>query len=125
VTGPVKRATKVAGRLREAMVAALRELSDPRTQGVLVTRVEVTDDLQSAKIYVRRELGVTEETEQRAMLKGLGTASNRLRREIARSLDLRYAPTLRFFYDEAPDVMSRMEEVLQEIKAKGTPSSGS
>jgi ribosome-binding factor A len=65
VTGPVKRATKVAGRLREAMVAALRELSDPRTQGVLVTRVEVTDDLQSAKIYVRRELGVTEETEPR------------------------------------------------------------
>ena len=55
--GPVKRATRVAGRLREELAAALRALSDPRVQGVLVSRIEITDDLQTARVYVRRELG--------------------------------------------------------------------
>jgi ribosome-binding factor A len=115
----VKRATKVAGRLREELVAALRGLSDPRTAGVLVTRVEVSDDLQNAKVYVRRELGAATDEERRPILKGLEAASGRLRREVAHALALRYAPTFRFYYDEAPDALDRVEEILREIKREG------
>jgi ribosome-binding factor A len=116
VSGPVKRATRVAGRLRAELSAALRGLSDPRVQGVLVTRAELTDDLQSAKVFVRRELGAPSVEERRALVKGLEAASNRLRREIARALALRYAPTIRFYYDDAPDAVTRVEEILREIK---------
>jgi ribosome-binding factor A len=111
----VKRATRVAGRVQEELSAAVRGLSDPRVAGVLVSRAEVTDDLQSAKVYVRRDLGGGP-AEQKALLKGLEAASGRLRRELAQALKLRYAPTLRFYYDEAPDAVQRIEELLREVK---------
>ena len=74
----VKRATRVAGRLQEELSAALRELRDPRLEGVLVSRVELTDDLQLARVYVRRALGGDADA-IKAALKGLSAAAGRLR----------------------------------------------
>lgn len=114
----VKRATRVAGRLQEELSAALRALEDPRVRGVLVSRVELTDDLQLAKVYVRREQG-GEPAAVKATLKGLEAASGRLRHTTAHAMGLRYAPTFRFYYDEAPDAQHRIEELLREVKAQG------
>jgi ribosome-binding factor A len=111
----VKRASRVAGRLQEELSAALRGMRDPRLEGVLVSRVELTDDLQLAKVYVRRELG-PDAVAVKAALKALESASGRLRRTVGEALDLRYAPNLRFYYDEAPDAVSRIEELLREVK---------
>ncbi|AUX45611.1 ribosome-binding factor A [Sorangium cellulosum] len=116
MSGMVKRATRVAERLREDLSSLLRELSDPRLTGVLVSRVEITDDLQSARIYVRNELGVEDAASRRALLKGLEAASGRLRRDVARTMGLRVVPTLRFFYDEGIDAQRRVEDLLREIK---------
>ena len=114
----VKRATRVAGRLQEELSAALRGLEDPRVHGVLVSRVELTDDLQLAKVYVRREQG-GEPPAVKAALKGLEAASGRLRHVTALAMGLRYAPTFRFYYDEAPDAQLRVEELLREVKREG------
>jgi ribosome-binding factor A len=111
----VKRATRVAGRIQEELAAAVRGLNDPRVVGVIVARAEVTDDLQLAKVYVRHELGAGADG-QKAMLRGLEAASGRLRRDVAQALKLRYAPTLRFYYDEGQDAMQRIEELLREVK---------
>lgn len=116
MSGGVKRAARVAERMREELAAALRVMRDPRIEGALVSRAELTDDLQTAKIYVRRELGANDENARRELLRGLGAASGRLRRDVSHALGLRYAPTLRFFYDDAPDAVTRVEEILQEIK---------
>ena len=118
MSGGVKRATRVAGRLQEELSAALRTLRDPRLEGVLVSRVELTDDLQLARIYVRRELG-EDEAAVKGALKALGAAAGRLRHSAAQALGLRYAPNLRFFYDEAPDAVARIEELLREVKNEG------
>jgi len=112
----VKRAARVAERLREELAVAARGLSDPRVAGVIISRAELTDDLRLAKVFVRHERGV-EADGKRALLKGLEAASGRLRRAAAQSLDLRYAPALRFYYDEAPDAAQRIEELLREIKS--------
>ncbi len=112
----VKRATRVAGRLQEELSAALRELSDPRLAGVLISRVELTDDLQSAKVYVRREQGGVDQAAVKAALKGLGAAAGRLRRTAGQALGLRYTPDLRFFYDASLDAVTRIEELLREVK---------
>ncbi len=111
----VKRATRVAGRLREELATALRTLRDPRLEGVLVTRIELTDDLQLARVYVRRELG-GDAGAVKAALKALGAASGRLRHAAAEAMGLRVTPALRFFYDEAPDAVERIEELLREVK---------
>jgi ribosome-binding factor A len=112
----VKRAVRVAERLREELAARVRDLGDPRVSGVIVSRVELTDDLQSAKVYVRRESGPPDERERKALLTGLESAGGKLRRDATRALALRRAPTLRFFWDEGPDAQSRVEELLREIE---------
>jgi ribosome-binding factor A len=115
----VKRATRVAGRMQEELSAALRGLGDPRLEGVLISRVEVTDDLQSARVYVRREQGGDDEKAVKASLKALGAAAGRLRRTAGQALGLRYMPELRFFYDASLDAMTRIEELLREVKREG------
>jgi ribosome-binding factor A len=111
----VKRATRVAERLREELSNVVRELGDPRILGVMISRVELTDDLQSARVYVRHATS-SGGPEVKALLRGLEAASGKLRKETARAMKLRYAPTLRFYYDEAPDKMDRIEELLREVK---------
>src|SRR5579871_5997544 len=105
----VKRSVRVAGRLQEELSAALRDLRDPRLEGVLVSRVEVTDDLQSARVYVRREQG-GDEAAVKGSLKALGASAGRLRRTAGQALGLRYVPELRFFYDTSLDAVTRIEE---------------
>jgi ribosome-binding factor A len=115
----VKRATRVAGRMQEELSKALRELGDPRLVGVLVSRVELTDDLQTARVYVRREQGGEEKAIQ-ATLKGLGAAAGRLRKQTGQALGLRTTPELRFFYDTTLDAVNRIEELLREVKEGGS-----
>ncbi len=117
--GGAKRSVRVAGRLREELALAIRDLRDPRLSGVLVSRVEMSDDLQWAMVHVRNELGAQSEEQRRAMLKGLEAAAGRLRQQVARTLKLRHAPALRFDYDEAPDEILRIEQLLREIKEEG------
>lgn len=127
MSAEAKRSSKVASRIQEEIATALRRLDDPRVAGVVVSRVELTDDLQSAKIYVRqRGTGGDADTQdqggaRKALLRGLEAASGRLRRDVTRAVALRFAPSLRFFYDEGPDAMNRVEELLREIKRDGDP----
>jgi ribosome-binding factor A len=116
MSGAVKRSSRVSERMREELSALLRGLDDPRVLGVLVTRVEMPDDLQSAKVFVRRGLGPGNERDRRDLVKGLTAASGKLRREAGQALGLRYSPALKFFYDDAQEAVSRVEELLQEIK---------
>ena len=110
-----RRAVRVAARLREELSSALRGLSDPRARGALVTRVEMSDDLQNASVFVRLEREATP-AERAALLRGLESASGRLRREVSQVLSLRFSPKLRFAFDEGVDAQSRVEEILLEIQ---------
>ncbi|MEO7328440.1 MAG: 30S ribosome-binding factor RbfA [Minicystis sp.] len=116
--GGVKRAVRVAGRLQQELARCMRDLHDPRVLGALISRVEVTDDLQLAKVYIRHELGGVD---VKALIKGLESATGKLRKDLAAALDLRYAPNLRFYYDEGQDAALRIEQLIQEVKreAKG------
>jgi ribosome-binding factor A len=102
--------------MREELALAIGGLSDPRIVGTLVTRVEVTDDLQTAKVYVRHQRGAVDAGGQRAMLRALENASGKLRHDVSQALALRYSPKLKFFYDEGQDAASRVEELLREIE---------
>lgn len=114
----VKRAAKVGGRMREELARITATLADPRLSTAIVTRVELTDDLQLAKVYVRSELGAEEASAQKSLLKAFESAAGRLRREVSRALSMRYSPNLRFYYDEAPDQVLTIERLLQEIKSE-------
>jgi ribosome-binding factor A len=113
----VKRAVRVAERVKEALASEIATLRDPRLVGAIVSRVEMTDDLQLAKVYVRA-LSALDEKGRKAMLKGFDAASSRLRRDVTRAVSLRYAPILRFYFDDGLDAEVRVAELLAEIDAE-------
>ena len=115
----VKRAVRVSARLaRELALLLAREVKDPRAELVTITRVVMTADLRSAQVFFRllKEGDVAEKRSE--ALKGLARASGLLRREVSRRAGLRYAPELRFAYDEGQDERTRIEVLLEEVKAE-------
>jgi ribosome-binding factor A len=95
-----------------------RELSDPRVASVVITNVELADDLTVAKIGVRLLVGDDDPAARRSVLESLRRAGGRLRSYVAPKLDLRRAPELRFSYDSGHDASKRVEELLREIDSE-------
>jgi len=114
----VKRSLRVASHLAKELAWLIeRDLRDPRAAGATVTRVEMTDDLRSATVYVRLLQGGEEPSRRREALGTLTRAGALLRRSAARRMGLKYAPELRFVYDEGQDHTARIEALLGEVQA--------
>jgi ribosome-binding factor A len=113
----VKRSVRVAERVREEIAGALaRDLGDPRLANAVITRVEMPDDLQLARVLVRLTVGGDDLAARKRLLSGLVAASGFLRKRVGQSVGLRRAPELRFYYDDGQDASQRVEQLLQEIK---------
>ena len=113
--GP-KRSVRVGEQFKAALADLLaREVSDPRLAGVIVSRVELTDDLGLLTAYVRMLSGGDDEKTRGAAMRGLERASGMLRRELGSRVKTRVVPQLRFFYDEGQDRQARVDELLREI----------
>lgn len=124
MTSDGRRGKRVAELIRAHLSELMRrEVDDPRLSAVVITTVEVTDDLMSARIGVRLLVGDENPKTRAVVLKSLSRGSSRLRRLIAPRLELRRSPELRFHYDDGHDASRRVEELLHEIKAesKGSP----
>jgi ribosome-binding factor A len=119
-----KRSQKVAEALRGELMGLLLTgaVHDPAVQNATVSAVLLTDDLRLAKVYVRTLDLEAGPRAQQALIKGLERARGFLRRELAQRLALRYAPDLRFYYDESVDRGREMEALLRDIAEK--PESG-
>jgi len=91
----------------------LYELHDPRLMGVNVTDVAVDRELSYADIYVS-----TLEGQERAkeVLSGLKSASGFIRSRLAKSLQLRSFPNIRFHWDITPENADRIERLLAELR---------
>ncbi len=115
----VKRSARVAEQLKQALAELLTsEVRDPRLEGVVVTRVELTDDLGLLSAHVRLLTGGDDEEVRKATLQALERASAMLKREMVRRVHLRVAPKLRFFYDVGQDHIDRVEALLRELDAE-------
>jgi ribosome-binding factor A len=111
------RAKRVAEGLRKEIAGLLSlEIKDPRAAGAVVTRVEMTDDLREAKVWVRLLDPSGDAARRKELVDAVTRAGGMLRREVTQRLALRYAPTLRFLYDEGVDQSSRVEQLLAEIE---------
>jgi ribosome-binding factor A len=113
------RALRVSEGVRKELAALLAtEVKDPRAAGAVVTRVEMTSDLRSARVFVRVLEAGEDETRRRDVVNALRRASGMFRREISRRLGLRYAPEFKFAYDEGTDHTTNVERILAEIDAE-------
>ena len=102
------------GRINEEgqreLAALIPNVKDPRVSGMIsVTAVETTPDLKYAKVFI----SVLDKSDSTQVLKGLKSASGYLRRELGRSLNLRYTPELSFVRDDSIDKGAHILDMLR------------
>ena len=107
---------RMAERIRQILSELLlREVSDPRLQGVTVTEVKLDPELVFADIYVKAQ---GEEERQDEVMAGLGRASGFLRRSVGKSVRMRNVPELHFHWDVT---LQRGEHLNQLIASLNIP----
>ncbi|WP_210363863.1 30S ribosome-binding factor RbfA [Bacillus sp. REN3] len=95
-----------------------RKIKDPRIGFVTVTDVQVTGDLQQAKVYIS-VLGDEEQKEN--TLKGLAKAKGFIRTEIGQRIRLRKTPELIFEFDETMAYGNRINTLIHELQKNENP----
>jgi len=93
----------------------LMDLKDPRLRNVTLTGVTMTDDLRRGRVFFSHLEG---RARADAAIAGFKSASGFIRREIGRSLGLRYTPELDFEFDPGPERAARIGELLRDTRAK-------
>ena len=110
---PYRRADRVSGAVFEVVAeVCLYELSDPRLDGVQITAARMTDDLQITNVYYYIS---GDEDAKKGCLKGLMSAKGYIKRAIAKRLDLRIVPDIRYFFDAGIENSERMESLLKDL----------
>lgn len=107
------RVHRIAEQIKKELGQILqRELKDPRIGFVTITGVEVTGDLQQAKIYL--SIMGNEET-KRLTMDALLKAKGFIRSEIGRRISMRHTPELLFQVDQSLDYGNRIDHLLKQI----------
>lgn len=88
------------------------EMKDPKLEGVTITRVRVSSDLQFADV---RFTMMDEKKNHGSVLNALNRAKGALKRAIGKRIKLRRIPELRFHLDEDVLHERRIGQILQEL----------
>jgi len=108
------RLERINERVKEELAELLLHgVSDPRLTGVYVTDVRVDRELAYADVYVSAIEG---QERAKEILEGLDHAQGFLRRELARSVEMRVFPKLRFHWDPTPERAERIERLLASLR---------
>ena len=101
--------------MRELSRIISREIKDPRISPMTsVVSVEVAPDLKTCKAYIS-VLG--DEQDQADTLAGLQSAQGFIKRELARTVNLRNTPDIRFVMDQSIEYGVNMSRKIDEINA--------
>ena len=115
-----KRSEKVANLIqKEVSQMLVKSIKDPRIGFVTITRVIVSEDCRFAKIYFS-VAGTLAERESSG--KGLDSAKGYVRKELGRRLRLRYTPEIVFQFDPSIEYAIHMEELIRNIHQGKEPN---
>lgn len=117
------RISRINEEIQRELSDQFRRLKDPRvsqTGMVSITRVDTTGDLRYARIYV----SALDKSQEKEVLKGLKSAAGFLRRELGRSLQLRYTPELQFVADDSIQHGAHILEVLRQVEQQDEARGG-
>ena len=104
---------RIAEQIRQVLSELfLREMRDPRLQGLTVTEVTIDRELQFAEVYVH---ALGEDERQEEVMAALDRASGFLRREVGRVVNLRRTPELRFKWDPIFAQAEKIDRLLDSL----------
>ncbi|NLH75414.1 MAG: 30S ribosome-binding factor RbfA [Acidobacteria bacterium] len=109
--------TKRVAELVQAEIGRLliAEFQDAHSGLLTVTRVEMTPDLLTARVFV----SVFGADDPAALLDRLERRKGYIRRTLASRIELKYNPELFFALDPGPEQQERIDRLLEETKRHG------
>lgn len=99
---------------KEISIILQREAHDEILKNVVISFVEVTNDLSFAKVYFT----CFNQDKRDEILKSLENAKGFIRTELASRIDVRHVPELKFIFDESIEYGMKIEKKIKEIKEK-------
>ena len=107
---------RINGEVMKVISEALRYSKDPRISPMTsVMDVEVAPDLKTCKVWVT----VMGDDEDRARTaEGLKSAAGYVRSTLAKELNMRYTPEIRFIMDDSIEYAINMSKIIDEVAAK-------
>lgn len=107
------RTERVAGEVQQALARALQQDFSDLSDGLLtITKVRMSPDLRSGRVYVS-VLGGTKSHEK--TLDKIKAETPHLRAAIGRAIRLRYVPELHFYLDDTQEEVARVESIFKQI----------
>ena len=106
--------TRIIGEVLKELRNIIRsEIKDPRINPMTsVVAVEVAPDLKTCKAYIS-VLG--DEKSQKDTITGLKSAEGYIRRQLARTVNLRNTPEIRFILDQSIEYGINMSKLIDEV----------
>jgi ribosome-binding factor A len=96
----------------------IRDMRDPRLQGLTITDVRIDRELQYADIYIN---ALGDDSREKEILAALDKATGFMRKELANRLNLRTVPQLHFHWDATLAHAERISEVLDSLDIPPEP----
>ena len=108
---------KRSQRIQELLLGEISKLlqdglKDPRIGFATLTRVEVSDNLKHAKVFVSV---MGSEKEKKQTLEALKSAKGFIRNYLGKNLYLRYLPELEFKKDENAEHVEKITRILNNL----------
>lgn len=113
-----KRSDRVADALQRSLAQVIqREVRDPRLGMVNINSVDVARDLTTARIYVTF-IGMDSDEQSEEGVGVLNNAASYIRSFVARDLNTRITPTLKFYYDAVAVRGQELSALIDKAVAK-------
>ena len=113
--------TRINGEVLKELSNIIRsEIKDPRINPMTsVVAVEVAPDLKTCKAYISV---VGDEKSQKDTITGLKSAEGYIRRQLARTVNLRNTPEIKFILDQSIEYGINMSKLIDEVTKKDDES---
>jgi ribosome-binding factor A len=112
------RLQRISDRIRQELSEmVVKEIADPRLDGISITDVKVDRELAYADIFVSAIEGMSRSKE---VIQGMEHASGFLRKSLADRIELRVFPRLRFHWDPTPERADHIETLLASLKSESS-----
>lgn len=112
---PFQRTDRLSSQIRQTLALALqRDTREDLLRQIVITDVEVTNDLSLARVYWHALPG-SAELDRPGVEAALGRAGGFLRGRVGEAIRARKLPELRFLHDDALDHGRHIESILHRI----------
>lgn len=112
------RSRRVADQLQRELADIIRhEIKDPRVGIITITSVEVTNDLEHAKVFVTSLMPTDAPSPHEAALNALRRGTGYMRSQLAHRMKLRLVPQLSFVYDESIERGMHLSQLIDQAVA--------